>query len=169
MMFQTIALCFRGLGDFQRAREYFGRALSSFVGAGAIADATKVEWSLARVLVSEGRLQEAQVALDSIASKFRRLSMRDEEALIALDRVDVLLALGRYVDARRICSPIIATFRSMAGRDREVARALACLHEALGATTKPERIRNVMIPHVRLFIEGSRAKPAAAHFELPPA
>jgi len=171
MMFHTIALCFRGLGDFAGARTYFARAKANFIAAGSTADAVKVDWSVARVLLAEGRLVEAVSALTVVGVEFGRLSMRVEEALVGLDRVDALLALDRSIEARKICPPIIAAFNA-SGLDRETARALAYLHDALRRSsrhaTEVSDIRSVTIPHVRAFIEKqAKSSSATARFEPP--
>jgi tetratricopeptide (TPR) repeat protein len=164
VMFSTIAISFRMLGDFAGARAYYLRARERFTSCGQTADAVKSEWGVAKVLMAEGDLRGACELLQRVATQFAALSMRLDEALCELDRVDVLLALDRGREARRVSRRIMRAFED-AGMNREVLRALANLQESF-VRRSPEGIRQAVIPHVRQFIEASKTR-AAVRYEPP--
>jgi tetratricopeptide (TPR) repeat protein len=164
MMFSTIAGCFRMLGDFAGARAYYTRAKEKFTTCGYTADVVKADWGLAKVAMCEGNLSSACDQLEYVVDRFAALAMRIDEALADLDRLDILLALGRNREARRTSKQIMRTFERV-NMNRELLRAVAHLHDSLRSRSAAS-IRKEVIPSVREFFELSRTR-AAARYEPP--
>lgn len=130
------------------------RALPILRELGPDRDRIATEYALTRVLLHGGRPAEAVPRLQSLAEEYERLAMFSDAALVQLDVIEALLAMGRARDVASTATALIRTFKA-AGMSRSVLTALAYMKEshAHGSLT-PE-----VIHVVRKFVRRAESHP----------
>jgi tetratricopeptide (TPR) repeat protein len=107
---QNAATCYRELGEFDAAIEYFVKAIAAFEKAGMISFRAKARWTLARVLIAQQRYSSALQMLNELRCEFEELGMANDVACVALDTAEVLLALGNHAEISGVCLSALAYF-----------------------------------------------------------
>lgn len=131
---QNAATCYRELGEFDTAIEYFVKAITAFENAGMISFRAKTRWTLARVLIAQQRYPAALQMLNELRREFEELGMANDLACVALDMAEVLLALGKYSEISAVCRSAMNYFQRAQLTSSEVAMtAVTYLSEVAGA------------------------------------
>jgi tetratricopeptide (TPR) repeat protein len=142
------ANCELDLGNARAAEPALFEALLIFEREGMETEAARVRWALARVPLVEGHFAVAISQLRASRIECKRLGLANDEAYIALDLVEALVATGADMrDVQKICRDVFATFKA-AGMVNEALTALAYLREATRART----ITTQKVRHVRRFL-----------------
>jgi tetratricopeptide (TPR) repeat protein len=143
MLLQNLGTCYRQLGDWQRAREYYARALSEHERQRSTAEIVRTRWSLAVVLVMAGQFHDALPVLRRTWKEFNELSMESDAALVGLELAETLLILEQPDEVPSICRTLLDRFTRNNMTSRAVT-ALAFLREAVAAgKATPALVRHV--------------------------
>lgn len=154
--------CFREIGDLERAFTLLTRAREAYAATDRSVPKAKVEWSLAKLLLSHGRALEAVEALQAVVATFEQLAMRGEAALARLDIAEAMVTVEDFDAADELCRRLIADF-GQSGNQTSTLVALAYLKECFShRSATPSKVR-----HVRRFISEARTKETAV-FAPPP-
>jgi tetratricopeptide (TPR) repeat protein len=142
------AQCELDLGDANSAEPALLGALRVFEREGMETEAARIRWVLARVPLINGRFEVAISQLRASRLECRRLGMANDDAYVALDLVEALVAAGANLqEVQKLCRELFATFKAD-GMVNDALTALAYLREATRARTiTPEKVR-----HVRRFL-----------------
>jgi tetratricopeptide (TPR) repeat protein len=116
----------RNLGE---ASMQFHRALVIFREIGPASERLSTEWGLCRVVLHGGDKNEAIRRLRTVAAGFEQSSMVTLAALVRLDIVEVLLALGETEQIAEIASRLFRIFKT-AGMMTGALTAMAYMKEA---------------------------------------
>lgn len=151
----TVGRCAYELGDLSAAVQYFQRSMQLFRELDMAAEALRPEWGFVLVVLASGKADEALKRFCDVREKFRSRAMLSDEALVALDMMDALHALGRSAEIALLASEIIESFTD-AGMLTSALAAFAYLKEAAsGDDAQPQAIQ-----HVRRFISRLEREPA---------
>jgi tetratricopeptide (TPR) repeat protein len=118
------------LGD---AGEYFTLAASRFVEAGMPAEAARVRWGRARILLWRDQYSEALAEFQALHGEMKAAGSGLDAVVASLDVAKTLILLDRRPEARTICFDAADWF-SAAGFPARVAQALECLRTAWPAS-----------------------------------
>jgi tetratricopeptide (TPR) repeat protein len=118
------------LGD---AGEYFTLAASRFVEAGMPAEAARVRWGRARILLWRHQYSEALAEFQALHAEMNAAGSGLDAVVASLDVAKTLIFLDRRPEARTICFDAADWF-SAAGFPVRVAQALECLRTAWPAS-----------------------------------
>jgi tetratricopeptide (TPR) repeat protein len=142
------ANCELDLGDAESAEPALLDALRIFEREGMETEVARIRWALARVPLIDGRFAVAISQLRTSRLECLQLGLADDDAYVALDLVEALVATGTNLpEVQKVCRELFATFKA-AGMVNEALTALAYLREATRARTiTPEKVR-----HVRRFL-----------------
>lgn len=136
------------LGDTDSAGSYLLQAISVFDDLGMRTEALRARWSIGRMMITSGRLDESIRRLRQIQEEFESLEMIQEAGLAALDVVEVLLRKNETEEATVICRYLVERFAN-AGMDSNAITALSYLREALAAGKANPK----MAIQVRAYVE----------------
>jgi tetratricopeptide (TPR) repeat protein len=130
----AIGNCEVDLGNLGEASIHFRRALVIFRDVGPETARIATEWGIARVVLHGRKYEEAIRRLRDVATEFERLQMLTNAALVGLDIVEALLALGQ---TRRIVALAqhLAVVFTQAGKLTGALSAMAYLKEAAATHT----------------------------------
>lgn len=123
------ATAYLNLEQFERAERYYVDALVLFDELGLATEKTRVEWSLAIVLVRRGDLATGAERLDAVRGELMRLGLLNDHALATLDWAEARLALGESSGVAEACRSIVIGFESE-GMMKNARLALAYVHDA---------------------------------------
>lgn len=160
----TLALLFGNLGSLsvrlgddataaihmRKAAELYGRLEMRI-------PSVRMRWTLALMLLRQGRLTEAEAKLAEVAQSFSDLHLRVERALVQLDLAEVLLAANRINEVQTICRDILRTLQQESVGPA-VMTALAYLRESAAMSTldaaaiQEARALLQQVPHERPFL-----------------
>jgi len=142
------AQCELDLGDAKTAEPALLGALRVFERECMETEVARIRWVLARVPLMNGRFEVAISQLRASRLECRRLGMANDDAYVALDLVEALVAEGTNLqEVQKLCRELFATFKAD-GMVNDALTALAYLREATRARTiTPEKVR-----HVRRFL-----------------
>jgi len=143
----TAAWCYRELSRFADAKRLYSQAIVCFVKLGLVTRRAISRWGIARVLLDEGRFEDALVLLTEIRAEFEELGMSEDIATASLHQADALLALGRPAQVAELCQSAMRYFEKAGLAYSQAAlTALAYLREAADLGTldpaKIDQVRN---------------------------
>lgn len=141
----------RNLGE---ASLQFHRALVIFREIGPDSERLATEWGLCRVVLHGGDRSEAIRRLRSVAAEFEKRSMIMLAALVRLDIVETLLALGETNQIAEIAARLFRLFKD-AGKMTGALTAMAYMKEA-AATGK---LTAMGVKAVRTYLRRSSSQP----------
>ncbi|MGH9459317.1 MAG: hypothetical protein ACRD2J_16905 [Thermoanaerobaculia bacterium] len=163
MLFLNIAHCSVDILDADTASIYFLQALNMSIEMGISDVAIASRWGLGRLLVSKGDYEQGIARLRSAARELEQIGADGDFAIIHLDILEALVALGRYDDVPAISRLLIDRF-AKAGVQRYAMAALAYLREAAETrAVTPELVR-----HVRTYVERLPKQPELLFLPPPP-
>ncbi len=119
------------------------------------AEALRPQWGFALVTLGSGKAAEALARFDEVRNGFRERKMLSDEALVSLDMMDALAALGRDAEIVAFAGEIIESFTG-AGMLTSALTAFAYLKEAATRGTATPQL----IEHVRQFVTRLQREPA---------
>lgn len=120
------------LGDLSEASIHYHRALVIYRDVGPAMRRLETEWGLARVVLHGGKYSEAIARLRDVSTEFERLSMVTQAALVGLDIMEALLALGKPRRIVALAQHLFSVF-TKAGMLTGALSAFAYLKEAAGS------------------------------------
>lgn len=138
------ANCELDRGDAKSAEPALLDALRVFERKGMETEVARARWALARVALIDGRFAPAISQLRASRLECQQLGLADDDAYVALDLVEALVATGANPqELQKLCRELFATFRA-AGMLNDALTALAYLREATRARTLTrEKVRRV--------------------------
>jgi tetratricopeptide (TPR) repeat protein len=142
------------LGNLKAAKECFKTALEGWTSLGLASEIPRVHGGLARILVQEGRYNDAISELYKARTAFLGLEMPVVAADVTLRIVETLFAAGRTKDIPSLCEEAIETFRK-ANLPREAAKALAYINACASDGT----LTTDDVAEVREFLELLQSDP----------
>lgn len=149
------------LGDHEIAATHLLQALRLYRELGMLTEEIRTKWGLARLVVRNGKSPEAVARFHEAEAAFLRVGMRVEAALVALDRIETLLATSDSAIVTEECRVIYERFQR-AGLAKNALTALAYLTESLERPA-PGRA----LGRVRSYLEQLRDEPALLFLPLP--
>ncbi len=157
------ARCELDLGDARSAEPALIDALRIFEREGMETEVARIRWALARVPLVDGRFAVAISQLRASRLECQQLGMANDDAYVALDLVEALVATGANLpEVQKVCRELFATFKA-GGMVNEALTALAYLREATRARTiTPGKVR-----HVRRFLNRLEDQPTLRFDPLP--
>jgi len=165
MVDNNIGLCYRELGDYDRACEHLSVAIAELEMLGMDGLKTKGRNSLGTTLMKAGRHDAAIVVFEQSWKEFEGLGMESEAALVALELAEALLVVGRPERVPQICRTLLDRFTS-AGMTSRAITALAFLREAVAiGQAQPTLVRHVY-DFLREIPAGSQRASAAVVAQL---
>jgi tetratricopeptide (TPR) repeat protein len=142
-------------GNLGEASMHFHKALTLFREIGSASELIRTEWGIANLLLQGGKQSEAIRRLRDAAAEFETLGMITDAALVRLDLVDAVLALGQTGQIVEIATRLFRVFTD-AGMITGALTALAYLKEAASAgTLTPDDVQSV-----RSFLRRAERQPA---------
>lgn len=143
MVTNNLGMCYRELGDYDRAVNYLSRAVAEFEMLGATTERAKNRWSLAMTLVAAGRIPDALPIFEQTWKEFEDLGMEADAALVGLEFAEALLLVDRPERVPEICRTLLDRF-TRAGMTSRAITALAFLREAVAlGQAHPTLVRHV--------------------------
>ncbi|HEY6137554.1 MAG TPA: hypothetical protein VI670_07295 [Thermoanaerobaculia bacterium] len=121
-------------GNFAEASLLFHRALMFFRAHGPASERLGTEWGIAEVLLHGGKRHEAIRRLRDVSAEFERRGQVTEAALVGLDIVDGLLAMGHASQIVDLAGRLFRVFTD-AGMLKGALTAMAYLKEAAASGT----------------------------------
>ena len=149
-------------GNLGEASMHFHRALVLFREIGPDRERLAAEWGLGRVVLHGGDQSEAIRRLHVVAAELEKRSMLSDAALVRLDIVEALLAVGETRQIVEIATRLSRVFRS-AGMITGALTAIAYMNEAAAAG----KLTSGGVNAVRTFLRRSGRQPDLI-FEPPP-
>ena len=141
----------RNLGE---ASMHFHRALVIFREIGPENERLATEWGLCRVVLHGGGQSEAIRRLRTVAAEFEKRSMISDSALVRLDIVEALLALGEMKQIAEIAARLFRVFKD-AGMMTGALTAMAYIKEAAAAGN----LTTAGVNAVRMYLRRSARRP----------
>jgi tetratricopeptide (TPR) repeat protein len=143
MVTNNLAMCYRELGDYDRAVDHLSRAIAEYEMLGVPAEHARGRWSLATTLVTAGRISDALPIFEQTWKEFEDLGMEADAALVGLEFAEALLLVDRPERVPEICRTLLDRFTS-AGMTSRAITALAFLREAVAlGQAHPTLVRHV--------------------------
>jgi tetratricopeptide (TPR) repeat protein len=127
------------LGD---AAAFFSRASEGFRSQGMHAEAARARWGGARILLTQGRYEDALAELDAVRSEMEAAGCGQDSVSVSLDVARTLTLLDRSGEARTVCLDAADWF-SAAGFPARVSEALEQLRAAWPAAEDSSREMSV--------------------------
>lgn len=139
-LWQNVATCYREIGDFGTAGQYFALAMEQFAKLGMLTAIAKTRWLFGRVLLADGRSEDALVQLRRVRDECAAVNMAHDVALVTIDIAHSLVLTGRTADVAEECRRAIDYFVS---NDLETTEgclsAISLLREAATAGRLDEK------------------------------
>jgi len=120
----NIGYVYAQLGNLKEARECFATALQGFTSLGLKTEMLRVHAGWARILMQEGRYNEAVSEHYKARAAYLDLRMPVVAAEVTLRILEALFAAGRLNDIPTLCAEAVQTF-AKANLPREAAKALS--------------------------------------------
>jgi len=150
-------------GNLAEASMHFHKALTVFREIGSASDLLGTEWGIAKVLLQGGKHSEAIRRLRDLAAEFETRGMITDAALVRLDLVDALLALGQSPQIVEVATRLFRVFTN-AGMLTGALTAIAYLKEAAATGT----LTSEAVQSVRSFLRRAERQPALLFVPPPP-
>ena len=99
LIFNTLGICYRKMGNFNEAREALERAHSRFESAGDISGAMGALTNLSNILADSGELRKAFEIDGEVRRNAYRLGADRNAAIVASNQAETLIRWGRYDEA----------------------------------------------------------------------
>jgi tetratricopeptide (TPR) repeat protein len=160
---RLLGRCALDLGDLDAARRHFEEAIVAFNRLGLTIEVLRSEWGPALVALAEGKSREAVKRLRDLQKRFLEHSLLLDSALVALDSMDGLYALGETREIARVAAELTDTF-TRAGMLTSALTAFAYLRESAAE----QKISPRKIDHVRRFIRRIEREPTLLFAPPPP-
>jgi tetratricopeptide (TPR) repeat protein len=157
-----IATCYVDLGNLNEASMHFHTALMLFRRIGPEPDRVAVEWGIARMFLKSGKVQDAVFRLRAAQEEFESRNMVTDAALVGLDIVEALLALGRTRQIARLAQHLFGVF-TRAGMITGALSALAYLQEAATKRT----LTPLDLHDMRVFLRRAERQPSLVFAPAP--
>ena len=139
----NIGMCYRDLGELDKAVEHLARCADEYELLGIETDRTRTRANLGETLVKAGRYADAVPVLRQTWQEFEKLDMVADAGLAALELAEALLLTGDASEVASICRHIVARF-TRAGMTSRAITALSFLREAIAlGQTNPGLVRHV--------------------------
>jgi len=156
----NIANAYVHLNDTANAAPFFARALAAFIDLGFRTEIARTRWGLARLVLFEGRYEDALRRLPAVVRELRDAGLKSESLRAELDHAEALIALGRHRAAGDLCRALVKRCKAL-GLSDPALRALGYLRD-LDREVRREHVR-----HVRDFLERLEHSPRVAFAEPP--
>jgi len=156
----NIGQVYARIGKLKEAKECFITALEGFTSLGLRTDMPRVHAGLARILMQEGRYNEAVSEHYKARAAYLNLKMPVVAAEVDTHIIEALFAAGRTRDIPALCALAVETF-TRANLPREAAKALAYMNAAAQRGT----LTTVEVEDVREFFRRLQTDPDE-RFEL---
>lgn len=130
-LLQNIALCHRELGAFDTAMSFFLRSNDSYQRLGQVAALAKNRWYIGRVLLLQGKYEEALKVLTDVRKACEESLMLHDVALVTIDMAQALSVIGSPSRVIELCRTATEYFASagLAGSEGALT-ALGLIREA---------------------------------------
>jgi tetratricopeptide (TPR) repeat protein len=138
----NMGVCYARLGHDRIAREYLQSAIDEYARLGLVADTLPPRTSLVRVLIHEGKYNEAIGSLFQIRRKYLALDMPVLAADTGLWLLDVLFLANRPREVPVLCEELLEVFQTK-NLPHEALKALAYLNESLKQGVSVRKVRRV--------------------------
>ncbi len=142
------------LGNLKEAKNCFITALEGFTSLGLKTETPRVYLGLARVLMQEGRPNEAASELYKARAAYIDLRMPVVAAEVTANIIEALFAAGRMKDIPTLCAQAVETF-TRANLPREAAKALSYMNAAAQQRT----LTADQVDDIREFFQRLQADP----------
>ncbi len=130
------------------ARAHAARAIRLYEELGKPSEKTRVQWTLAHMLLRQGRANEALDDLRAVASAFEALGMRAEAGGALLDIVEIHVGLHEWEDAIPLARHLAGLF-TVLETSLHAATAYAYLREAVEA----QHASQELVAYIRTYAE----------------
>ena len=142
-MIHNVAICYRELGQLDKAAERLSRCVAEHEMTGGTTERTRSRRNLGQTLVRAGRYTDAIPVLRQSWREFEELDLVADAGLSALELAEALLLAGQATEVPAICRHIVEAF-SRAGMTSRAITALSFLREAVAlGQANPSLIRHV--------------------------
>jgi hypothetical protein len=149
-------LCYREIGDFEKAEECFANAIDLCDHLQMSVLRAKARWHLARVLMRRGKYDAAVTILNPLREEFQELGMAHDLACASTDVAECLLAMDRPREVAEFCRLAINYFRDAGlAYSAGAMTALAFIQESASLG----RLTTEGIADVRVFVENLAKQP----------
>lgn len=155
--------CFK-LHRVDEALRYLDAASLLFADIGVRSESTRVAWSAAQILASEGRLNDALPRLKSVTTELEHLGMMAAATQASLEVAELLVTEGAFEEVQEICRTAIRQLQeSRVAYTAPALTAIALMQESARNRTATRKL----VSHVREYL---RRIPDEPHllFALPP-
>lgn len=130
------------------ARAHAERAMRLYEELGKLSEKTRVQWTLAHMLLRQGRAEEAVSELGAVASAFETLGMRAEAGGALLDILEIHIGRREWEDAIPLARHLAGLF-TLLETSVHAATAYAYLREAVEA----QRASSELVAYIRTYAE----------------
>lgn len=142
-MIHNVGLCYRELGQLDKAAERLARCVEEHALTGALTERTRSRRNLGQTLVRAGRYADSIPVLRQSWREFEELDLVADSGLAALELAEALLLAGQPAEVPAICRNIVAQF-TRAGMTSRAITALSFLREAVAlGQANPSLVRHV--------------------------
>ena len=162
MVLNNIGLCYRELGEYDKAAEAITEAIAACEVLGMETPRVKARWALAAVIAGSGRAADAVPIFRQTWKELEHLGMEAEAGLVGLELAEALLILGMNDEVPQICRTILDRF-TRAGMTSRAITALAFLREAVAVG----QAHPTLVRHVHDFLQHLPQQTAQLSAPLP--
>ncbi|HEY6138961.1 MAG TPA: hypothetical protein VI670_14465 [Thermoanaerobaculia bacterium] len=148
-LYGNMANCYLGMERRSDACLYFAQALSLYEALGLETEKIRTRWSLGRLSVAAGKVDEGVGRLRETKREFEALGLTNEAAQVTLDIVEALLARGETAEVSQLCAGLVESFVA-AGMTGNALTALGYLREAVASGCADRDL----VEQVRAYIAG---------------
>lgn len=149
--------------DLAAARRHFDESIAAFRRLGLTIEGLRSEWGPPLVALAEGNHDQAVAGFRDLQKRFLSHGLLTDAALVALDSMDGLFALGQTREIAKVAAELLETF-TRAGMLTSALTAFAYLREAAAM----QAISPQVIDHVRRFIQRTAREPMLLFAPPPP-
>jgi tetratricopeptide (TPR) repeat protein len=128
------------------ARAHAGRAMRLYEELGKPSEKTRVQWTLAHMLLRQGHTEEALDDLRTVATTFEALGMRAEAGGALLDILEIHVGRREWEDAIPLARHLAGLF-TLLETSVHAATAYAYLREAVEA----QRVSTELVAYIRTY------------------
>jgi tetratricopeptide (TPR) repeat protein len=140
---QNVAVCYRELGQLDKAVEGLSRCIHEHEMTGSVTERTRSRRNLGQTLVRAGRYLDALPVLRQSWQEFEELDLVADAGLAALELAEAMLLAGQSAEVPAICRNVVARF-TRAGMTSRAITALSFLREAVAlGQANPSLVRHV--------------------------
>lgn len=109
-LFNNIANCYAELGDLNSASTFFLQAMHLYKRLGIESETIRVRWSMGRIFVRKGEIDEGLSRLRQAQAEFEAASQTTDAALVALDIAEALLGIGEFDQVVTLARQLVNRF-----------------------------------------------------------